>query len=89
MALDWDGGCDAGTATSWDAGSMAAPLQAVGLELVRRGSRIHRTEVAWHLEARTKGAHRLWARTEGGQHIVSLGGQLRSLNEHLPTQLTC
>ena len=31
-----------GTASSWDAGSMAARLKAAELELVRRGSRIQR-----------------------------------------------
>ena len=47
--LDWDGGCDAGTVPSWDAGSiLAARLQDAELELVRSGpkSRIQRTEGA-------------------------------------------
>ena len=82
-ALDWDGGCDAGTAPSWDVRTMAARLQAVEIEVVRLGSKIQRTEGDWRLEARTGGnssAPGLDGR-RSAQHIHSLTGSEVAVTE--------
>ena len=61
-ALDWDGGCDTGTAPSWEAGSMAARLQAANLELAGPKSRGLKKLGVWRLGRRELFGSRLGRR---------------------------